>query len=156
MTCNYKTTYNLIPDQIAELKSSLFYNDPEGVFEGLTSPDEIPDSVVHEHYKGINFVNDDFFCTADMDDDEVLVYMINRMNEGKEIYHYEIDFAQNYSIAIRTDIENLDFRQATQLLQSDIKKFGEITGIFSIEVKDMVYAYECENYAQWPLHHEPD
>lgn len=155
MTCNYKTTYNLIPDQIAELKANLFYDDPEGVFEGLTSPDEIPDSVVHEHYKGTNFVNDDFFCTANMNDDEVLIYMINQCNQGKEIYHYEIDF-QRGSIAIRTDIENLDFRQATQLLQSDIKNLGEIMGIFDIDVKEMVFAYDCENYMKWPLLHEPD
>lgn len=156
MACNYKTTYNLIPDQIAELKNSLFYEDAEGVFEDLISPSDIPDSVVHEHYKGINFVNDDFFCTAGMDDEEVIIYMITQCNRGKQMYYYEIDFEHDYHMVIRADFEDMTIADAIKLLPPNIKAFGNILNIKPISIRDMVKLYDCSTYANWPIHHKPN
>lgn len=155
MTNNYKTTYNLISDQLAELKNSLFYEDPKGIFEDLITPYDIPDSVVHEHYKGINFVNDDFFCTAGMDDNEVIIYMITQCNRGKQMYHYEIDFENGYSIVIRADYDDMTVEEANKLLFSDIETNGKVTNVIDTTIRDMVKFYDCENYKDWPIHHKP-
>ena len=71
-----KTVYDLTRDELDELKESYFYqlrdNDDEVLWalnnpnsqdiDGITAPDQIPDSVIFEHYAGISFVDDDFFC----------------------------------------------------------------------------------------------
>lgn len=52
-------------DQLRELKLSL-WEDPDAseIFEGLEGPEDIPDSVVFQHYAEVNFTSDDFFCSA--------------------------------------------------------------------------------------------
>lgn len=55
-------------DQLEELKETFFYeNWDKPVTLNYTYPAEIPDEIIFEHYSGINFVNDDFFCTAGRD-----------------------------------------------------------------------------------------
>lgn len=51
----------LTQDQLDELKNSYFYNVVEHNYSYVN---DIPNKVIFKHYKGINFVNDDFFCTA--------------------------------------------------------------------------------------------
>ena len=76
------TVYELTRDQLDELKESLFWQlldtDDEQPFAISDSflqkitpdllnadfPDEIPDNIIYQVYAGIDFVNDDFFCTA--------------------------------------------------------------------------------------------
>lgn len=72
----HKTVYDLTKDELSELKESYFYqlldNDDEVLWalnnpnlqdiENVMSPEQIPDSVIFEHYTGISFVDDDFFC----------------------------------------------------------------------------------------------
>lgn len=74
-----KTVYDLSRDELNELKDSYFYqlldNDDEVLFpvkngnkkdiENINCPEEIPDSVIFEHYDGISFVDDDFFCNCE-------------------------------------------------------------------------------------------
>jgi len=47
-------------NQINELKSTYFYNTENE----YTYPEEIPNEVIFGYFCGINFVNDDFACTA--------------------------------------------------------------------------------------------
>ena len=74
--------YELTQEQLNELKESLFYQfrdlDDEQPFavvdpvlqtfqpelKHATTPETIPDNIIFAIYDGINFVNDDFFCTA--------------------------------------------------------------------------------------------
>lgn len=70
------TVHELTQDQLDELKDTVFWNFLESptsdpVFDELTPellaadfPNEIPNSVIFRVYDGIDFVNDDFYCTA--------------------------------------------------------------------------------------------
>lgn len=62
-----KTVYDLTREQLEELKNSFFWQDEtQDILEGAyTSPEEIPDSIIFEHYDGVCFDDDDFFCTAE-------------------------------------------------------------------------------------------
>lgn len=62
-----KTVYDLTREQLEELKNSFFWQDEtQDILEGAyTSPEEIPDYIIFEHYDGVYFVDDDFFCTAE-------------------------------------------------------------------------------------------
>ena len=78
---NIMTVYQLNRDQISELKGKLWFDDcnlhedefmeeygensPAEVADAF-SPDDIPDETVYHFFDGIDFVVDDFFCTAGM------------------------------------------------------------------------------------------
>lgn len=61
----YKTVYDLDDEELLELKYAYYdqlqYTDDADTFR---MPEEIPDSVVLDHYVGILFTNDDFFCNC--------------------------------------------------------------------------------------------
>ena len=60
-----KTVNDLSRDELDELKENYFWqlqDNDEEVLSSINSPSEIPDSVILEHYDGISFVEDDFFC----------------------------------------------------------------------------------------------
>lgn len=61
-----KTVYDLTIAQLEELKNSFFWQDEtQDILEGaFASPEEIPDYIIFEHYNGVYFSDDDFFCTA--------------------------------------------------------------------------------------------
>ena len=63
----YKTVYDLTPEEMEELKESYFWQDEtQDILEdAFNSPDEIPDSIIQEHYSGVMFANDDFFCNME-------------------------------------------------------------------------------------------
>lgn len=65
------TVYELSRDQLDELKAHYFWSEetlniPKFNAIGLPAlfPGDIPDLVILKHYNGIDFVNDDFCCTA--------------------------------------------------------------------------------------------
>lgn len=66
----YKTVYDLDDDELTELKYAYFDqlqnadDDNEFMF-----PEEIPDVIVQNHYEGIYFTDDDFFCNITDDSD---------------------------------------------------------------------------------------
>ncbi len=62
----YLTVYDLSADQMEELKSSFFWQDEtQDILEDdFTSPDQIPDEIIFEHYDGVFFSEDDFCCSA--------------------------------------------------------------------------------------------
>ena len=59
------TTYELTREELDELKEAYFQQlkdtDPE-VLEDITYWQELPDSLIHEHYDGFEFVREDFEC----------------------------------------------------------------------------------------------
>ena len=58
----YKTTYDLSIEEMEELQEVLYQRLLD---EGTINTDEfdgVTEEMVHEHYKEINFVDDDFFC----------------------------------------------------------------------------------------------
>lgn len=60
----YKMVQDLSRDELNELKSSFFYHDEtQDINEGtFSTPEEIPDKIIFEHYDGVCFVEEDFFC----------------------------------------------------------------------------------------------
>lgn len=59
----YKTVYDLSREELDELKTSYYdqlqYTDDANTF---LCYDAIPDDVIFNHYAGISFTDDDFFC----------------------------------------------------------------------------------------------
>lgn len=62
-----KTVYDLTQEQLEELKNSFFWQDEtQDILEGeYTAPEQIPDNIIFEHYSGVCFSDDDFFCTTE-------------------------------------------------------------------------------------------
>lgn len=64
----YKSVFDLSPAEMEELKQSYFYQlqdeNPE-ILQGITEAEQIPDDIIQEHYNGVAFVNDDFFCNIE-------------------------------------------------------------------------------------------
>ena len=60
----YKMVRDLSRDELNELKSSFFYQDEtQNINEGtFSTPEKIPDEIIFEHYDGVCFVEEDFFC----------------------------------------------------------------------------------------------
>ena len=65
------TVYELSRDQIDELKSHYFWGEDtadipkyNSIGEPALFSGDIPDAVIYEYYAGIEFVNDDFTCSA--------------------------------------------------------------------------------------------
>lgn len=62
----YRSVYELTSEEISELKANLFW---QGGFYYINDlgipilfPGDIPDHVIVEHYHGVLFVEEDFFC----------------------------------------------------------------------------------------------
>lgn len=72
------TVYELSRDQLDELKSNYFWSDDfpgcnyphwlTGELVPVLFPGDIPDEVIFERFHDTQFVNDDFTCTAGMED----------------------------------------------------------------------------------------
>ena len=62
----YKTVYDLNRDELNELKNSFYWQDEtQDILENaFTSQEEIPDYIIFEHYDGLCFVDDDFYCNV--------------------------------------------------------------------------------------------
>ena len=64
-----KTVYDLNRDQLDELKQTyacqLAETDGDVLSYGeLADASNIPDDVIFEHYNGVSFTDDDFFCSC--------------------------------------------------------------------------------------------
>lgn len=74
----YKSVYELNRDQLDELKSNYFWSEDfpgcvyphwqTGELVPVLFPLDIPDNVIFDRFNGVSFVNDDFSCTAGMED----------------------------------------------------------------------------------------
>ena len=58
----YKTTYDLSIDEMEELKETLYQQLLDDGTIKIDEFDGVTEEMIHNHYDGINFVNDDFFC----------------------------------------------------------------------------------------------
>ncbi len=58
---------DLTREQMDELKAAYFWQEEtqDILSDDITSPEQIPDDIIIEHYSGVCFVNDDFFCTME-------------------------------------------------------------------------------------------
>lgn len=60
-----KTVHDLSQDELQELRETYFYQlldtDPEAL-GFITEAEDIPIEAIFEHYEGISFVSEDFFC----------------------------------------------------------------------------------------------
>ena len=60
---------DLTREQFEELREAYFYqlfDSGENEEMGIEYPEDIPDDIIDDHYSGIEFSEDDFFCTAGM------------------------------------------------------------------------------------------
>ena len=58
------SVYELTRNQLDELKTAYFYQDEvqDILSENIVYPEQIPDDIIFNHYDGIEFVDEDFFC----------------------------------------------------------------------------------------------
>ena len=64
-----KTVYDLNRDQLDELKQTYAFQlaetDGDALSYGeLADASNIPDDIIFEHYDGVSFTDDDFFCSC--------------------------------------------------------------------------------------------
>ena len=66
--------FELSRDQLEELKSAYFWGEDtteipkyDSLGRSALFPGDIPDAVIFDYYAAIDFVNDDFYCTAGSD-----------------------------------------------------------------------------------------
>lgn len=62
----YMSVYELTAEQLDELKEKYAIEVCDGDISWgeLAAARDIPDHIIFEHYDGISFVNDDFWCSA--------------------------------------------------------------------------------------------
>lgn len=81
-----KNVKELTREELNELKSNYFYshldNDNSNQCDGYDAPWDIPDEIIFEHYEGITFVKEDFFCN--LEDDKIV-----------ELFYAKIDSERN-------------------------------------------------------------
>ena len=67
MTRTIMTVFDLTREQLDELKEAYFYAEETADIlpDYITSPTDIPDDIILEHYNGISFVPDDFWCSME-------------------------------------------------------------------------------------------
>ena len=58
----YKTTYDLSIEEMEELQETLYQQLLDDGTIDIGEFDGVTEEMVHEHYSGISFVDDDFFC----------------------------------------------------------------------------------------------
>lgn len=60
----YKTVYDLTREELDELKESFSHQEEtqDIIKDGIVYSSMIPDEIIFNHYEGISFVTDDFFC----------------------------------------------------------------------------------------------
>ena len=59
----YRDVRDLNQDELDELRYTYYWQLVEtGEDEGIDGPEDIPNAVLFDHYAGISFVEDDFFC----------------------------------------------------------------------------------------------
>jgi hypothetical protein len=65
MATEYRTVYDLTPEELDELRATYWDQLEEvddDVIEEATDYEDVTDEMLFNHYDGISFVRDDFFC----------------------------------------------------------------------------------------------
>ena len=61
----YRTVYDLNEEELNELRETYYYqllDSDEDVLENYDWAADIPNEVIYNHYDGISFTEDDFWC----------------------------------------------------------------------------------------------
>lgn len=140
-----KTVKELTREELNELKSNYFYShlddDNSNQCDGYDAPWDIPDEIIFEHYEGITFVKEDFFCN--LEDDEIV-----------ELFYAKIDsernkFQESYKtmeyIQIYNDYYIIGFYEAIhEILTSDYVKdnYLEILEWLNTKENPLEYLYD--------------
>ena len=65
----YRDVHDLTKDELDELRWPYYWELVDsGEDDGIDYADDIPDDVLFDHYDGIGFVDDDFFCNLNKED----------------------------------------------------------------------------------------
>ncbi|MBO5969202.1 MAG: hypothetical protein J6S14_11975 [Clostridia bacterium] len=65
----YRDVHDLTKDELDELRWSYYWQLVDsGEDDGIDYADDIPDDVLFDHYAGIGFVEEDFFCNMNKED----------------------------------------------------------------------------------------
>lgn len=65
MEQEYRTVHDLTPEELDELRASYYEQLDEtddDVIEDVSSYEEVTDEMLFNHYDGVSFVREDFFC----------------------------------------------------------------------------------------------
>lgn len=68
----------------------------------------------------------------------------------KNLVFTEVDFADGYSIVIRST-HKPTLEEVKKWVKADSDKFGEVTGIYDIDEEDARKFYDFENEKNWPV-----
>lgn len=89
-----KNVKELTRDQLNELKQAYatqIKEDSDMSYEELSNATNIPDDVIFEHYEGITFSNDDFFCTANNKEEGLTMKLTTRIMQIIEEHGFSIE-----------------------------------------------------------------
>ena len=67
MEQEYRTVHDLTPEELDELRAAYYEQLKETddeVIEDVSSYEEVTDEMLFNHYDGVMFVRDDFFCNT--------------------------------------------------------------------------------------------
>lgn len=64
----YFTVQNCTDDQLDELRAAYFWSDDTDLesLEEIYFPGDVPNWLLFQHYAGVLFTNDDFFCSREV------------------------------------------------------------------------------------------
>ena len=141
------TVYDLNREQLNELKQS-YSAQLEDCGDGnsyydLIKTEDIPDEVIFNHYDGIIFSDDDFFCSC---------------NKDKDYKYYEVTFrsharlSDTYSICIKAK-RRPDLGEAEEFCKNDMKKmdYDYIEDVAEITKDEAYRFFDMENESKWPV-----
>lgn len=127
------TVYDLNRDQLNELKQSYSAQLEEcgdGIsYEELIKAEDIPDEVIFNHYDGIIFSDDDFFCSCDANKD----YKYYRV-----VFRRHADLSETYSICIKAK-RKPDYDEAQEFCKEYKKhEYDYLDGVYEITEDEML------------------
>lgn len=67
MEQEYRTVHDLTPEELDELRATYFEQLDEvdnDVIEDISSYEEVTDEMLFNHYDGVSFVRENFFCNT--------------------------------------------------------------------------------------------
>ena len=143
------TVYDLNREQLNELKQSYLCqlvdtgDIDEIAYGDLIESENIPDEIIFDHYNGITFTEDDFFCSCDT---------------NKDYKYYEVTFrshanlSDTYSICIKAK-RRPDLGEAEEFCKNDMKKmdYDYIEDVAEITKDEAYRFFDMNNESKWPV-----
>ena len=153
-----KYVRDLSREQLNELKQSYktqLEQNCDFSYEELVNSENIPDDVIFEHYDGIIFTDDDFFCTSNNKDEENMDW---KENFYEKLNNEMKDFRESYNsmevIQIYNDYYIIGFYETIfELLESDYVEndYIEILEWLNTKDKPLEFLYETWMNVEGPF-----